>query len=145
MTRGSVAAVVLGAMLGSSGFAVAATVERGDAGRVVTRPDRQPEVGSLDQLFQQSGLRVQLDSLTASIRAQFLRAHRRQSSEDRMTIDRIVAERFAADALYARIKTEFERNLQPGLLDRALAWYDSPLGKRITRQELAALVATGGA
>ena len=145
MTRGSVAAVVLGAMLASSGFAVAATVERDDPGRVIARPDRQPEVGSLDQLFQQSGLRVQLDSLTAGIRAQFLRAHRRQSSEDRMTIDRIVAERFAADALYARIKTEFEHSLEPGLLDKALAWYDSPLGKRITGQELAALVATGGA
>ena len=145
MTRGSVAAAVLGAMLASSGFAVAATVERDGAGRVVARPDRQPEVGSLDQLFQQSGLRVQLDSLTAGIRAQFLRAHRRQSSEDRMTIDRIVAERFAADTLYARIKTEFEHSLEPGLLDKALAWYDSPLGKRVTGQELAALVATGSA
>jgi len=145
MTRGSVAAAVLGAMLASSGFAVAATVERDGAGRVFARPDRQPEVGSLDQLFQQSGLRVQLDSLTAGIRAQFLRAHRRQSSEDRMTIDRIVAERFAADTLYARIKTEFEHSLEPGLLDKALAWYDSPLGKRVTGQELAALVATGSA
>src|SRR2546425_1391021 len=145
MTRRSMAAAVLGAMLASSGFAAAATVERDGGVRVITRADRQPDARALDDLLARSGLRVQLESLTAGIRAQFLRAHRRQSSQDRITIDRIVAERFAADALYARIKAEFQRNLDSDPLQKALAWYDSPLGQRITGQELAALVATGGA
>ena len=145
MTRGSMAAAVLGAMLASSGFAAAATVERDGGVRVITRADRQPDARALDDLLERSGLRVQLESLTAGIRAQFLRAHRRQSSQDRITIDRIVTERFAADTLYARIKAEFQRNLDSDPLEKALAWYDSPLGQRITGQELAALVATGGA
>ena len=145
MTRGSMAAAVLGAMLASGGFATAATVERDGGVRVITRADRQPDARALDDLLERSGLRVQLESLTAGIRAQFLRAHRRQSSQDRITIDRIVTERFAADTLYARIKAEFQRNLDSDPLEKALAWYDSPLGQRITGQELAALVATGGA
>jgi len=144
MTRGSVAAAVLGAVLASSGFAAAAMVERDGDARVGTRLDPQPPARVLDDLLERSGLRVQLESLTAGIRAQFLRAHRRQSSQDRITIDRIVAERFAAGALYARIKVEFQRNLESGRLEKALAWYDSPLGKRITGQELGALVANGG-
>jgi hypothetical protein len=131
-------------MLVSSGIAAAATVERDRGGRIVAPPDHQAETRVLDNLLQSSGLSVQLDSLTAGIRAQFLRAHRRQSNQDRLTIDRIVSERFAPGTLYARIKTEFQRDLEPGRLQKMLAWYDSPLGKRITGQELAALIAAGG-
>src|SRR5438309_3287672 len=145
MTRGSMATAVLGAMLASGGFATGATVERDGAARVVTRADRQLDPRALDDLLERSGLRVQLGSLTTGIRAQFRRAHQRQSSQDRLTIDRIVAERFASDALYARIKLEFQRNLESERLEKALAWYDSPLGQRIIGHELAALVAPGAA
>ena len=145
MARGWVAAAVLGAMLASGvGLATATTIERDGGARAVGRPE-QPAAETLDELLQRSGLRVQLQSLTAGIRAQFVRAHRKQNSQDRLTIDRIVSERFAADALYTRIKSEFERNAEAGRIEKALAWYDSPLGKRVTGQELAALVATGGA
>jgi len=144
MARASAIAIVVGAMLASSGIAAAATVERDRGDRIVAQPDHQAETRALDDLLQSSGLRVQLDSLTAGIRAQFLRAHRRQSSQDRLAIDRIVAERFSSDTLHARIKAEFQRDLGPGRLQKTLAWYDSPLGRRITGQELAALIAAGG-
>ena len=144
MTRGSLVAAVLGAMLSSIGIATAATIEHGQGGRTAARPDHQAEARGLDELLERSGLRVQLDSLTAGVRAQFLRAHRRQSSQDRITIDRIVTQRFAPDILYARMKAAFQRDLESGSLEKARAWYDSPLGKRITGQELAALVAAGG-
>jgi hypothetical protein len=146
MARGSAIAVVLGAMLASSGIAsAAATVERDRGDRVAAQPDHRAETRALDDLLQSSGLRVQLDSLTAGIRAQFLRAHRNQSSQDRLAIDRIVTEHFSADILYSRIQGEFQRALETGRLQTALAWYESPLGKRTTGQELAALVASGGA
>lgn len=144
LVRGSVAAAVLGAVVASAGWATAATIERDGGARAVGRSE-QSAAETLDELLQRSGLRAQLQSLSAGIRAQFVRAHRKQSSQDRLTIDRIVSERFAADALYARIKSEFERNAESGRIEKALAWYDSPLGKRVTGQELAALVATGGA
>lgn len=143
MTRGSAIAAVVGAMLASSGIAAAATVERDRGDRIAAQPDPQATARALDVLLQRSGLRGQLGSLSAGIRAQFVRAHRNQSGQDRITIDRIVAERFAPETLYARIKVEFQRNADSGRLEKALAWYDSPLGKRITAQELAALVAGG--
>ena len=67
----------------------------------------------------------------------------RLSGQDRLTIDRIVSERFAAEALYARIRLEFERSLDGAKLAKALEWYDAPLGRRITGLELAALVSSG--
>jgi len=51
-----------------------------------------------------------------------------------------VSRRFSSAALYARIRLEFEPNLESGKLAKALEWYDSPLGKRITGLELASLM-----
>ncbi len=144
MARGSVLAAVLGATLASSGVATAATVEHDRAARAAAPADPRAEARALDELLQRSGLPAQLESLTAGIRAQFVRAHRRQSGPDRLTIDRIVAERFVADTLYTKIRLDFQRNVEPSRLEKALAWYGSPLGKRVTGQELAALVASGG-
>jgi len=144
MARGSAVAAVLGAILASSTIVAAATVEHDRGARVTAPADPRAEVPALDELLDRSGLKAQLQSLTAGIRAQFVRAHRRQSGQDRLTIDRIVAERFAAESLHAKIRLEFLRNVEPGRLEKALAWYDSPLGKRIVGQELAALVAAGG-
>jgi len=144
MTRGPVIAAVVGAMLASSALATAATMDREKGVRGAAQADHRAEAQALDHLLRRSGLNVQLESLTAGIRAQFVRAHRKQSGQDRITIDRIVSEHFAAEVLYTKIKLEFQRSLEPARLETALAWYDSPLGKRIIGQELAALVATGG-
>ena len=145
MLRGSAIAVLVGTMLATSGLATAATADHDRAERITGQPDHQAELRAVDDLLQHSGLKVQLDSLSAGIRAQFLRAHRRQNDQDRQTIDHIVAERFAPEALYAKIRAEFQRDLETTRLQKALAWYGSPLGRRITEQELAALVSAGGA
>ena len=144
MLRGSAIAVLVGTMLATSGLATAATADHDRAERMTGQPDHQAELRAVDDLLQRSGLKVQLDSLSAGIRAQFLRAHRRQNDQDRQTIDHIVAERFAPEALYAKIRAEFQRDLETTRLQKALAWYGSPLGRRITEQELAALVSAGG-
>ena len=93
------------------------------------RPDRpsEAEKAALDNLLGHSGLKVQLESLSAGVRVQFLRGRGRLSGEDRVTIDRIVSERFAAETLYARIEREFERNFDGAKLAEALEWYGSPL------------------
>ena len=145
MLRGSAIAVLVGTMLATSGLATAATADHDRAERMTGQPDHQAELRAVDDLLQRAGLKVQLDSLSAGIRAQFLRAHRRQNDQDRQTIDHIVAERFAPEALYAKIRAEFQRDLETTRLQKALAWYGSPLGRRITEQELAALVSAGGA
>ena len=144
MARAVAIAAVAGAMLAWSGVASAAPVERDRGPRVAAPADHRAQARALDDVLERSGLRVQLESLTASVRAQFVRAHRRQSGQDQITINRIVAEHFATDGLYTKIRVEFLKGLDPARLDQAFAWYDSPLGKRIIGQELAALVAAGG-
>ena len=120
----------------------AAAASRPDDSRAVTSSDRQSEIdgSALDALLERSGLKVQLESLAAGVRVQFLLGRARLSGEDRLTIDRIVSRRFSSAALYARIRLEFEPNLESGKLAKALEWYDSPLGKRITGLELASLM-----
>src|SRR5207253_9563784 len=53
--------------------------------------------------------------------------------------------RFPAGPLCPGIKLRCLRTLESARVGKALAWYDSPLGRRITGQELTALVAAGGA
>lgn len=144
MVRELTVLAVLGATFIASGDPAAAAVSRaGDSRAGAARPDRPSEAenAALDNLLERSGLRVQLESLSAGVRVQFLGG--RLSGQDRLAIDRMVSERFAAEALYARIRLEFERSLDGAKLAKALEWYDSPLGRRITGLELAALVSTG--
>jgi Uncharacterized protein conserved in bacteria (DUF2059) len=145
MIRELTALAVLGMAFATVGVPAAATI-RPEGVRAVARPDDPPEAETrgLDTLLERSGLGVQLESLSAVVRVQFQPAGRRLSGQDRLTIDRIVSERFAANALYARIRREFAQNLDAAKLTTALAWYNSPLGNRIIGLELAALVYNGG-
>src|SRR5258705_13829070 len=120
----------------------AAAVSRPDDSRAVTSSDRQSEIdgSALDTLLERSGLKVQLESLAAGVRVQFLLGRARLSGEDRLTIDRIVSRRFSSAALYARIRLEFQRNLESGKMAKALEWNNSPLGKRSTGIEIVSLM-----
>jgi len=143
MVRQFVVLAVLGAAFVAS---AAAAVSRPDDSRAATGSERQSEADAraLDTLLERSGLKVQLESLSAGVRVQFLLGQGRLSGEDRLIIDRIVSQRFSAGALYARMRLEFEKNLESAKLAKALEWYDSPLGKRITGLELASLIPDGG-
>jgi uncharacterized protein DUF2059 len=136
----------LSTVLVFSGTPATASVANGSDSRAMTAPGplSGAERNGLDELLERSGLRVQLESLSAGVRIQFLRGQGRISSQDRATIDRIASTNFDADAIYSRIKVEFERNLDAGKLADALAWYRSPLGKRITALELMALAFENG-
>jgi hypothetical protein len=101
-----------------------------------------PERQALDHLLEGSGLKGQLASLSASVRAQFLQSAMRD--QDRVTIDRIVSARFDTEALYARITLELAHNTDAPKLGEALQWYESPLGRCITALELAAARLEGG-
>jgi hypothetical protein len=145
MVRRLVVLAVLGTGFIASAGQAAAAVTRPDDSRAATGSDRRSETDArvLDTLLERSGLRVQLESLSAGVRVQFLLGQGRLSGEDRLTIDRIVSQRFSAGALYARMRLEFEKNLESARLAKALAWYDSPLGKRITGLEVASLIPDG--
>jgi hypothetical protein len=137
----------LGTALIFSGSPATASVSNGGSdSRALTAlgPVSSAERNGLDELLERSGLRVQLESLAAGVRIQFLRGQGRINSQDRATIDRIASTNFDADIMYSRIKLEFERNLEAGKLADGLVWYRSPLGKRITALELMALAFENG-
>ena len=146
MVRRLVVLAVLGTGFVAAAAQATAAVSRPDDSRAVTGSERQSETDAraLDTLLERSGLRVQLESLSAGVRVQFLLGQGRLSGEDRLTIDRIVSQRFSAGSLYARMRLEFEKNLESARLAKALEWYDSPLGRRITGLELASLIPDGG-
>ena len=108
MICGLAVLAALGTAFVASGAPAAASASRLEGARTVARPDHlsTANMRALDNLLERSGLQVQLESLSAGVRVQFLRGPGRLSGRDRITIDRIVSERFAAEALYARIRLE---------------------------------------
>lgn len=144
MVRGLLVLAVLGTALIVSAAHATAAISRPD--RSASGSDRHSEADAraLDTLLERSGLRMQLESLSAGVRVQFLLGQGRLSREDRLTIDRIVSQRFSAGVLYARMRLEFEKDLESARLAKALEWYDAPLGRRITGLELASLIPDGG-
>jgi hypothetical protein len=94
------------------------------------------ELRALDHVLERSGLKGQLEALSAGVRAQFL--HGQIRDQDRIVIDRIVLAHFNAEVLYARMSRELAHDVDAAKLTEALAWYDSPLGRRVTAVELAA-------
>ena len=145
---------VLGGALVATFAPAHATVSRPEDRRTGAGSDRQSEgdaraqsdgdTRALDTLLERSGLRAQLESLSAGVRLQFLMGQGRLSGEDRLTVDRIVSQHFSASALHARMRGEFEKNLESARLEKALEWYESPFGKRITGLELASLTPDAG-
>ena len=142
MIRGWTLLVALGAALVSSAGPAAAALPPVAGGPIPTDQERPSTVttAAVDELLELSGLQVQLEAVSAGIRAQFRGREGRLSAQDRATIDRIAARHFGPEVLYARIRLELGRSLEAATLEEALAWYRSPLGRRITRVELAALI-----
>ena len=141
MVRGWMLRVMLGAALVSSAGPAAAALPPAAVRPGPADPERPSPVASaaVDELLELSGLRAQIEALSADVRALFSRREGRLSAQDRATIHRIAARHFGAEILYARIRLELGRTLDAGPLEATLAWYRSPLGRRITRAEREAL------
>ena len=114
-------------------------VERGPAPRL-ERPS-QTTIADVDELLELSPLRAQLEALAGGINAQLREAHGQLDAHDRGVVDRVAARHFDSGILFARVRLALGRNVDPARLDATLAWYRSPLGRRITRHEIAAFLA----
>ena len=144
MVRGWRLLLLIGATLAWGAGPGEASVQRSSDERgPATRLERPTEATSaaVDELLLLSGLRPQLDALAEGIRAQLQQAQGTLSSQDRAVVDRIVARHFGAEMLYARIRMEIGRHVDAPRLAQALDWYRSPLGRRITQAEVAAITA----
>jgi hypothetical protein len=142
MVRGWTLSILFGATLAVGTWPADAAVpreavERGPAPRL-ERPS-ETTTAAVDELLELSGLRAQLDALAAGIRVQLQAASGRLSAQDLALVDRIAARHFDAGMLHARIRLELGRHVDAARLTQALEWYRSPLGRRITRAEVAAI------
>ncbi len=144
MVRGWTLSLLCGATLvwgaGSTDAAVLrSAVERGPAPRL-ERPSNTTGA-ALDELLELSGLRAQLGALALGIRAELQELRAGIDARDRVEMDRIAARHFDPEMLYTRVRLELGRRVDRAKLGAALAWYRSPLGRRITRHEVAAISA----
>lgn len=137
-------ALVMGLLAGADLAVASPTPIPGDAASAarVERPSATTTAG-VDELLDLSGVRVQLAAISVGIRVQLLRMQSGLSDQDLAVIDRIAARHFSAEMLHARVRLELERSVDARRLEGALAWYRSPLGRRITRDETAAIASAG--
>ena len=137
--------VVIAMLVGGAGAAAAALAPAPSHAAPTARVER-PSVATtaaVDELLELSGLTIQLEAISIGIRVQFFGAPGRLSAQDRAVIDRIAARHFSAEMLYTRMRLELERSVDATRVAEALAWYRSPLGRRITRAEIGALASAG--
>lgn len=107
------------------------------AAQAETSPAAAP-ADRIDQLIARAGLERQLYEFQSAMQEGISQAHAanptldaRQLSRLRTSIDRV----YSASRLRPRLHAELARMLSPGDIDAALAWIDSPAGRRIAAIE----------
>lgn len=164
MTRRSVVFAVLGGLLAGSSLPAAARVYRWadrDGNAVFSdRPPQPeavplppetkvPELGPLpaqprqaphpvaDELLSLSGLKRQTQGMATHVRTNLVQSLGQLAPGDQAAVERVTSKGFHHETLYALIKEEFSRRIDEARIKDVLAWYRSPLGRRLTELEVA--------
>ena len=114
--------LVLGGVLAWGTVPASAAVWRGESAGVATTAPEAVADGAAQELLERSGLRLQLEGLVARIESEF----------------RLTSAHFEPGALYGRVREAFAGRAEPVQLERALAWFRSPLGQRVVALEVTA-------
>ena len=104
----------------------------------VTRAEPKPAEGSLDTLIQRSGLDAQLVHFEAAMQRGITIAHatQRQIPPGELTrMRKAVAHAYAASSLRPALRAELAKTLSRAEIAAALAWLDSPTGRKLTALE----------
>jgi hypothetical protein len=98
----------------------------------------KPAEGSLDTLIQRSGLDAQLVHFEAAMQRGISIAHASQRQippEELSRMRKAVAHAYAATSLRPALRAELANTLSRAEIAAALAWLDSPTGRRLTALE----------
>lgn len=98
------------------------------------RPGGEP----VDALIQRSGLDAQLTHFEPAMQRGISEAHatqRQLASEDVSRLRRAVASAYSASNLRPMLRAELAKTLSPAEISAALAWLDSPTGRKLTALE----------
>ena len=103
---------------------------------LATRLERPSEItaAAVDELLELSGLKARLVILADGLRAQL--HHPGMTEQEHATVDRVVARYLGPEMLYARTRLAFGSAVNSSTAAAALAWYRSPLGRRIVAADL---------
>jgi hypothetical protein len=92
----------------------------------------------LDELIQRSGLDAQLTHFEAAMQRGITEAHatqRKLASEDVSRLRKAVAGAYSASSLRPVLRAELAKTLSAAEIAAALAWLDSPTGRKLTALE----------
>ena len=106
------------------------------AGAAVAK--NEPGGEPLDLLIQRSGLDAQLSHFEGAMQRGISAAHgaqRKLANEDVARLRKAVATAYAASSLRPVLRNELAKTLAPGEIAAALAWLDSPTGRKLTALE----------
>jgi hypothetical protein len=106
----------------------------------ITPAEQQPATpeASLDALIQRSGLDAQLVHFEAAMQRGITAAHASQQQvapEDLRRMRRAVASAYAPSSLRGSLRAEIAKRLSSAEIAAALAWLDSPTGRKLTALE----------
>ncbi len=98
----------------------------------------EPSPAPLDRLIQRSGLDAQLAHFEAAMQHGITQAHASQQQlpyEELNRMRKAVAHAYAASSLRPALRAELSKRLTAAEITAALAWLDSPTGRRLTALE----------
>ncbi|OGL02427.1 MAG: hypothetical protein A3E31_10405 [Candidatus Rokubacteria bacterium RIFCSPHIGHO2_12_FULL_73_22] len=92
---------------------------------------------TIDELLDVSGLKRQLAPITTRIRSEFHAQHGQLAARDLARAEQITARHVRTETVYGLIAEGVGKRSDAAKLAAALAWYRSPVGRRITELEVA--------
>ena len=107
--------------------------------RAIIAPKAEPArtgPATIDELLELSGVKAQLPGMTSRIAGEFRPRQGQMSPKDQAAIDRIVGRAFRHEKIYALVRDEVRRRLDPAKLEATVAWLRSPVGRKITALEI---------
>lgn len=158
MIRGLAVLVMVGCLVTASGAAeMYRWVDRQGNVTFSDRPPQPGEVGppppapgatapsgahrdvhpAADQLLELSGIKQQLSGVARETRSQLQQGFGVMDAQDAAAVQRIIGDVFRPEALYTVIREELGRRVDESKIKDVVAWYRSPLGRRITGLEVA--------
>lgn len=93
---------------------------------------------NLDVLMERSGINGQIGQISEHIDAGLQQGGDSLPADALQTLGDIMRQQFAADKLKQSIRAQLQQNLSDKDIRAVLAWLETPLGKKITAQEIAA-------
>lgn len=106
--------------------------------RPAAKPTTSSAPATAEEVLELSGVKPQLAATPAKLATEFRPRRGRLNAEDTTALEQILARHFAADRLYAQIRSEFRKRADARKLGDVAEWLRSPLGQKITALEVAA-------